>query len=107
MVQPGVVEALADLVGLEPQYRQVDGAVAQVIAISERAVGLADLLEIERLFIEFGHRVRVLCGDRDVTELRHSRLLVSYSAASLTWAGSGSLPAQGCSAMSKRTRSGP
>jgi hypothetical protein len=33
MVQAGVVETFADLVGLEPQDRQIDRAVAQVVAI--------------------------------------------------------------------------
>ncbi len=67
MVQSGVVETLADLVGLEPEDRQVDGSIAQMVAIGERSVALADLLEIERLFVELGHRVGILRGDRDVT----------------------------------------
>src|SRR5262245_11627793 len=103
MVQPAVVEPLADLVRLESQDRQIDRAVAQVITIGERAVGLADFLEIERLFVELRHPVGVFRGNRNVAQLGHA----GYSAASLTGAGSGSAPAQACSAMSKRTRSGP
>ena len=38
MVQAGIVEALAELVGLEPQDRQIDRAVAQMVAIGERPV---------------------------------------------------------------------
>src|SRR5271155_3493403 len=126
MVQAGIVETLADLVGLEPQDRQINRPVAQVIAIGERPVGLADLLEVERLLVELGHRIGVLGGNGDVTQLGHTQLLflrqhppppslkglvgegrVNYSAASLISAGSGSAPAQACSAMSNRTRSGP
>src|SRR5438477_10238536 len=49
MVQAGIVEALADLVGLESQDRQIYRPVTQVIAISERPVGPSDLLEVEQL----------------------------------------------------------
>ena len=79
MVQAGIIETLADLVGLEPQDRQIDRPVAQMIAIGERPVGLADLLEIERLLIELGHRIGVLGGDGDVTQLGHVLLLVHRS----------------------------
>ena len=47
MVQPGVIHALADLVGLEAQDRQVDRAVAEVMAVGERPVIAAHDLEIE------------------------------------------------------------
>jgi len=47
------------------------GPVAQVIAIGERPVGLADLLEIERLLVELGHCIGVLGGNGDVTQLGH------------------------------------
>ena len=109
MVQPGVVHAPADLVGLEAQDRQIDRAVAQVVAIGERPVVRADDLEVERLDIEIGHRVGVFRGDGEVAKLGHFdlRLLVGYSAASLSGAGNGSAPAQPCSAMSNRMCSGP
>src|SRR6516162_5289947 len=42
MVQAGVVEALAELVGLEAQDRQVDRPVAEMVAVGQRPVGLAD-----------------------------------------------------------------
>jgi len=71
MVQPGIVEALADLVGLEFEDRQIDRSVAQVVAIGERAVGLADFLEVESPLIELGHFIRVFCRDRDVAQFRH------------------------------------
>src|SRR5204862_6078179 len=58
MVQASIVETLADLVGLEPQDRQIDRPVAQMIAIGERPVGLADLLEVERLLVEISHSIR-------------------------------------------------
>src|SRR6516164_1458410 len=80
MVQAGVVKASADLVGLEPQYRQIDRPVAQMIAISKRTVGLANLFEIERLFIELRHRVGVLRGDCDVTWFSHARFLFAMLA---------------------------
>src|SRR5207245_72584 len=98
--------AAADLVGLEAQDRQVDRAVAQMMAIGERPVIRAHDLEVERLAIEIGHRVRVLGGDGDVAQLGHGSPL-PYSAACLTGAGSGSAPAQPCSAMSNSRCSGP
>src|SRR6266403_2161905 len=106
MVQPGVVHAPAELVGFEAQDGKVDRAVAQMMAVRERAVVRADDLEVERLDIEIGHRVGVLGGDGDVAQLCHDRGS-PYSAASLTGTGSASAPAQPCSAMSNRTRSGP
>jgi hypothetical protein len=36
MVQAGVIQAFAELVGLEPQDRQVDRTVAQMVAVSQR-----------------------------------------------------------------------
>src|ERR1700730_772532 len=110
MVQAGVIQALAELVGLEPQDRQVDRAVAQMMPISERPIVRADDLEVESLYIEIGHRVRILGGDGNVTKLGHrgSPLSIAdYSAACFRSTGSGAQPAQGCSAMSKSTRSGP
>src|SRR4029077_5094047 len=74
MVQAGVIQALAELVGLEPQDRQVDRAVAQMVAIGERPIVRADDLEVESLYIEVGHRVRILRGDGNVTKLGHSDL---------------------------------
>src|SRR5437016_10801505 len=71
MVQAGVVETLAELVGLEPQDRQVDRAVAQVMAIGEGPVIRADDLEVKRFYIELGHRVGILCSDGNVTKLGH------------------------------------
>src|SRR5260370_36182526 len=82
MMQAGIVEAFADLIGLEPQDRQIDGPVAQVIAVSERPVGLADLLEVERLLVELGHRIGILGGDGDVTQLGHIQLLHRHPRAS-------------------------
>ena len=74
MVQAGVIQALAELVGLEPQDRQVDRAVAQMMPISERPIVRADDLEVESLYIEVGHRVRILGGDGNVTKLGHRDL---------------------------------
>ena len=105
MVQPGIVHALADLVGLEAQHGEIDRAVAQMMAVGERTVTGAHHLEIERLAIEIGHRVRVLGGDRDVAQLGHARAS-PIPAACFTGAGSGSAPAQPCSAMSNRMRFG-
>jgi len=42
-----------------------------VIAVSERPVALADLFEIEGFLIELGHRIGVLGGNGDVTQLGH------------------------------------
>src|SRR5207248_10721681 len=105
MVQTGVVHALSDLVGLEAQDREVDRAVADVVAVSERPVAAAHHLEVEGLDIEIGHRVRVFAGDGDVAQLGHG--CPPYSAAALVGTGSGSAPAQPCSAMSNKTPSGP
>src|SRR5579884_2845290 len=69
------IHALAELVGLELQDRHVEGAVGQKDAVGEMPVRPADLLEIERLLVELGHRLRVFGGDRDVTELGHDGLL--------------------------------
>ena len=70
-MQPGIVETSTDLVGLEPQDRQIDRSVAQVVAIGERPVVRADDLEVKRLNIEIGHRVGIFRGDGDVTKLGH------------------------------------
>src|SRR4029079_7207708 len=106
MVQPGVVHAAADLVGLEAQQREVDRAVAQVMAIGERPVIRAHQLEVERLHVEIRHRVGVLARNGEVAKLCHD-LCPAYSAACLTGSGSASAPAQPCSAMSNRMCSGP
>jgi hypothetical protein len=106
MMEPGVIHAAADLVGLEAQDGEVDRAVAQMMAVGERAVVRANDLEIERLDVEIGHRVGVLGGDGDVAQFCHGAGS-PYSAACLTGVGSASAPAQPCSAMSNRTRSGP
>ncbi len=71
MVQPGVIHPLADLVALEAQDREVDGAVADVVAVSQRPVIAAHELEIERLAVEIGHRVGVFAGDGEVAQLGH------------------------------------
>src|SRR5580693_5589527 len=78
MVQAGIVETLADLVGLKPQDRQIDRPIAQMITVGEWPVGLADLLEIERLLIELGHRIGVFGGNGDMTQLGHILLLSSF-----------------------------
>src|ERR1700751_552825 len=74
MMQAGIVEALADLVGLEPKDRQVDRPVAQMVAVGERSVALADLSEIKRLLVKLSHRVGIFGGDGDVTKLGHFEL---------------------------------
>src|SRR5437868_10986461 len=68
MVQAGVVETLAELVGLEPQDRQVDRAVAQVLAIGEGAVVRADDPEVDRFYLELAHRVGLLYSDGYLTK---------------------------------------
>ena len=82
MVQPGIIQTFADLVGLEPQDRQINRSVAQVIAVRERPVGLPDLREIERLLVELGHCIGILCGNGDVTQLGHIQLLRRHPRAS-------------------------
>src|SRR6266849_4802281 len=75
MMDAAEIHALAELVGLEFEDRHVERAVGKEHAIGEHAVGPADLDEIERLFVELGHRFRVLGGDCDVAELGHQGLL--------------------------------
>ncbi len=70
-----VVEALAELVGLEFEDRYVEGAVAEEHAVREHPIRPTDLLEIERLLVEFGHLLRVFRGNGDVTQLGHINLL--------------------------------
>src|ERR1700731_3866270 len=70
-----VVEALAELIGLEFEDRHVEGAVAEEHAVREHPIRPADLLEVERLLVEFGHLLRVFRGDGDVTQLGHANLL--------------------------------
>src|SRR5690242_627668 len=74
MMDAAELHALAELVGLEFEDRHVERAVAQKHAVGEIAVRPADFLEIERLLVEFGHRLRVLGGDRDMAQLRHVAL---------------------------------
>src|SRR5665213_1217671 len=73
VVHPGVVHALADLVGLELEDGNVERAVAQEIALRQRTgrAGLADLLEAERLLVELRRRLRVVGGNRDMSQLGH------------------------------------
>ena len=66
----------SELVGLEPQDRQIDRAVAQMVAISQRAVVRAHDLEVKRLYIEIRHRVGVFRGDGDVAQFGHDPSLV-------------------------------
>src|SRR6266851_532234 len=75
MMDAAEIHALAELVGLEFEDRHVERAVGQEHAVGERPVGPPDLLEIERLLVELGHRHRVLGGDRDMAELGHRSLL--------------------------------
>src|SRR4051794_39230395 len=75
MVDAAEIHALAELVGLEFKDRHVERAVAEEHAVGEVAVRPPDLLEIERFLVEFGHRLRVLGGDRDMAELGHWGLL--------------------------------
>src|SRR5438132_11904611 len=74
MVQAGVVETLAELVGLELEDRQVEGAVAEENAVGEHALWPPDDLEVKRLHVELRHLLRILCGDGDVAQLRHYNL---------------------------------
>src|SRR5262249_51345073 len=75
MVDAAELHPLAELVGLEFEDRHVERAVAQEDAVGEIAVRPADLLEIEGFLVEFGHRLGVFGGDRDVAELGHRGLL--------------------------------
>ncbi len=76
MMDAAEIHALAEgLVGLEFDDRHVERAVGQEHTVGEHAVRSAHLHEIERLFIELGHRLRVFGGDRDVAELGHQGLL--------------------------------
>ena len=75
MVQAGVVQTFAELVGLKPQDRQVDRAVAQMVTISQGPIVRADDLEVESLYIEVSHRIGIFSGDGNVTKLGHTELL--------------------------------
>src|ERR1700738_4491317 len=75
MMDPAIVETLAELVGLEFEDRHVERAVAQEDAVGERRVRPAHLLEVEGLFVELGHRFRVFGGDSNMTQLGHAVLL--------------------------------
>ncbi len=88
MVNAPVIDALAELVGLEFQDRHVERAVRQEHAVGEHAVGAADLDEIEGVLIEIRHRLRVFGGDRDMAQLRHDPLLPCRMGQSSTASGS-------------------
>src|SRR5215471_5135587 len=75
MVDAAELHALAELVGLEFEDRHVERAIRQEHAVGEIAVRPADLLEIEGFLVEFGHRLGVLGGDRDMAQLGHRGLL--------------------------------
>src|SRR6266851_830008 len=75
MMDAAVVETLAELVGLEFEDRHVEGAVAEEHAVREHPVRPTDLLEVERLLVEFSHLLRVFRGNGDVTQLGHANLL--------------------------------
>ena len=75
MVNAPVIDALAELVGLEFEDRHVERAVRQEHAVGEHPVGTADLDEIECVLIEIRHRLRVFGGDRDMAQLGHHSLL--------------------------------
>jgi len=74
MMDAAEIHALAELVGLEFEERDVERAVGEEHAVGEHPVGPADLDEIERLFVELGHRLGVLGGDRDMAKLGHDGL---------------------------------
>src|SRR6266567_4836141 len=84
MMNAAEIHALTELVGLEFEDRHVERAVGEEHAVGEHPVGPPDLDEIECLFVEFGHRYRVLGGDRDVAELGHQGLLAFEMALSST-----------------------
>src|SRR5215831_1652639 len=84
MVNAAVVEALAQLVGLEFEDRHVERAVTQEDAVGEHTVRPSDLLEVECLLVEIGHLLRVLRGNGDVTQLGHRNLLILASHANLS-----------------------
>src|SRR5579859_6912793 len=58
-------------VALEVEDRQVEVAVAQVIAACAGAVDFADFLQAEHVDVEAGGRIHVLGGDGDMFDLRH------------------------------------
>jgi hypothetical protein len=87
MMEAGVIHALADLVGLEAQDRQVDRAVADVVAIGERSIAGAHQLKVERLHIEIGHRIRVFAGDGEVAQLGHDGLSLRLFGGVFHWHG--------------------
>src|SRR5216683_3384002 len=67
MMQPGVVEALAELVRpAELQHRHVGGAVTEEVAMRQLARDLAHLLEAECALVELRGGVGILRRDRDV-----------------------------------------
>ena len=75
-----------DRVVLEVEDRQVQIAVAQVVAGGPRAVDPAYLLHAEHVDVELGGRVHVLGRDGDVLDLRHGAsplggLLLPFSSA--------------------------
>src|SRR4051812_16453746 len=88
MMDAAELHALAELVGLEFEDRHVQRAVAEEHAVGEVAVRPPDLLEIERFLVEFGHRLRVLGGDRDVAKLGHRGLLALRMSLCSTTGGS-------------------
>ena len=75
MMDAAEIHPLAELVALELEDRHVERAVGQEHAVGEHAVRAADLDKVEGLFVERGHRLRVLGGDRDVAQLGHVPLL--------------------------------
>src|SRR2546426_1863143 len=56
---------------LEVEDRQIEVAVAQVVAPGVRAVDLRDLLHAEHLDVELGRLVHILGREGDVLDLRH------------------------------------
>src|SRR6266436_2777195 len=83
MMDAAIVETLAELVGLEFEDRQVEGAVAQEDAIGKHPVRPSDLREVEGLLVELRHLLRIFRGDGDVTQLGHGNLLAMDPSATL------------------------
>src|SRR5262245_8292573 len=71
---PGGVLRDGGVLVLEFQDREVDVAVAQVIALGRRRVELPDLLQSEPLDVETRRCVRVPGADCDVTDAGHRSL---------------------------------
>src|SRR5204862_6518547 len=65
---------------LEAEDREIEVAVAEIVAARAVGVELADLLHVENVGEELCGRLGVLGGDCDVLDLRHGRLSICWRA---------------------------